>query len=846
MTRSQDEFLRLFQLLDELVALDEELTRRPTRPTEFPQGRRQILQICDKVMAFAARFRVPAAQEADTVALETILTLLKTIRPARSSIGDDGFMLSYMAAELLVRRPASIGPRSVRPLAPDCGICRRGELWLILLARLEHVLDSTSVPELARVTACGARSLQLPSVQELILRRVLAARVDGAAFPATLLTNALEQAELLRHDIIDGLNHIDALVRPRRADSVAIADFLLLLRNASETARQCRVQLLEFQRGRAHDVVALATSAILLLDEVDDSIHFDPVALATRAIRLLRCLADDGVTARATLQYLRLLTRSGAAALLPLEIERLEESRNIGHADSARMWERLLLLSDEYDSLSRDMSGAVAVSESRALACLRLGQKLLLALVNLRNHKRELASSVYRNITTVTAFRLIDAYDWACKNNLILLSAGEYEAYFRYLDWLSEWQAAIRKVAGDELRPFQITLTAYRLQQVRRLRRKPDFSFVLRSWTGWFHHLARPLEPVNVHELHNVIHQSSLQLLGLRYPMAVEGFALEVRQAINAFAKMECPITDVRVNSVAAELNMSAHKTPMYLGTRECRWEFVEGPGTDQTNCGRVVSIRAWLDLYLEQHPSLSASFGEVMVGGDFVFSSEIRPRSAQRRLTLGEIRELMYLSLMLYEGHTDYSGIPVSDVRHVRRLLRESRFYRRALNALLAHRSQQVGTAESVGGIWRTAYLRIFPVLIRQHHAFRRFDRLRSFSYQACRRMRAELLRRFGSDGRSAAALDIVLIACFPMDTFDEWYASGGRGFGSVETAHLLHRADLIARLTERLRHDARASRAPKVKWFVKLLERYNPAAARDLVALMALQTCRARGSHQ
>jgi hypothetical protein len=111
---------------------------------------------------------------------------------------------------------------------------------------------------------------------------------------------------------------------------------------------------------------------------------------------------------------------------------------------------------------------------------------------------------------------------------------------------------------------------------------------------------------------------------------------------------------------------------------------------------------------------------------------------------------------------------------------------------------------------------------------------------------MRAELLRRFGSDGRSAAALDIVLIACFPMDTFDEWYASGGRGFGSVETAHLLHRADLIARLTERLRHDARASRAPKVKWFVKLLERYNPAAARDLVALMALQTCRARGSHQ
>ncbi|MBF0108264.1 MAG: hypothetical protein HQL76_03710 [Magnetococcales bacterium] len=196
-------------------------------------------------------------------------------------------------------------------------------------------------------------------------------------------------------------------------------------------------------------------------------------------------------------------------------------------------------------------------------------------------------------------FELYDDLGKMCCNRLARNDYGIYDVYLKHLNaWFSTISRVYAHVGiADKERYFSYIST--KLNEIDS-QRPHGIGLNERTWNDLIFRYSN--HPINIHQIHNVLHQSELELRGNWLQLQpIPGTKLQqILRIANRFALNENRLLRVSTNRIELDLALSKHKSLARLSDDHCLFEFIELPSLTRRLQGRQARIHSfvtWLNI---------------------------------------------------------------------------------------------------------------------------------------------------------------------------------------------------------------------------------------------------------
>jgi hypothetical protein len=286
---------------------------------------------------------------------------------------------------------------------------------------------------------------------------------------------------------------------------------------------------------------------------------------------------------------------------------------------------------------------------------------------------------------------LVDLHDRAGKVLALELAAGRDGAFDAYWRHLARWHQALAEFLRGHGRPLDRSNLDYVGRELDLVAQTGDDDLALPFRCSWRERLRDQTSPVNLHELHNSLHQGALAARRHLLPLEPSGLAARLHALANAFRVRENPITQLRPDRVEIDLGLTVHKAIASLTTTGWRIEFTEPPGSPYTprgRIGRIVLLEGLMPHLARRLPGIEIGSRTSFALGDASIEITARSAAGQGGVLDEELALHVFLEVVtLFDASYHLSGEPIARVEHVVAASGASTVYRRVLDALPGYR---------------------------------------------------------------------------------------------------------------------------------------------------------------
>ncbi|WP_157721766.1 PEP/pyruvate-binding domain-containing protein [Tumebacillus avium] len=438
---------------------------------------------------------------------------------------------------------------------------------------------------------------------------------------------------------------------------------------------------------------------------------------------------------------------------------------------------------------------------------------------NLPDFVRKSLHNVFANLLD----DFIDLFDLIAKVYAKALAANKGDFYLAYMDTLRRWYEAMLEFTAEMKTEFYRRYERYVNRHMENLYAEENRGMFLGyGYDGiWFNRINNfPDKSINIHQLHNTIHQGSIFFKTKLYPFFVEGYPMQVFAATNSFCEQLNPIFKLRHNFLQMELGLTIHKSAALLSVTGCQFYFTEAPrgeekGHDKFHIARLISMQQLLQGCNKWYPKFRFTSEIYEFVGDFGIKIFVYPQEGQL-FDQAECFDAFRIVQTLMDSTYEFSKVDNARLSHLEHDMANEPMYQEIFPLLVEYR-KQIDQHEFYLPLLSNRMTIVITALSLQHDFMMPICEVWNASY---REMEQKLRHRVANDAFWKKELDaLILVLRHPEEVFQDLLMRDG-SFTAWERAlarHLLARRDYAALLLQ----DSNLRRYPEM---LTLLEKTQP----------------------
>lgn len=212
---------------------------------------------------------------------------------------------------------------------------------------------------------------------------------------------------------------------------------------------------------------------------------------------------------------------------------------------------------------------------------------------------------IWKNILAnivATIIELLDIWAKVYAHSLSMDIAGSYSKYFSVVEI---WTGLVSKIFFNKNKEID-RFIAYTSKCLDHLNASPNPGLTIDINSTWEEKLQRE-QTLNIHELHNVLHQGTLYFRGELYPFEPINKVMEIHKAMQTFGRIDRHILRNMYECIEIELGLGkikVHKSSITISSNYIMAHYTEAP--TNFSVGRLPVLKKLFSLIASKYPDYS------------------------------------------------------------------------------------------------------------------------------------------------------------------------------------------------------------------------------------------------
>ena len=210
---------------------------------------------------------------------------------------------------------------------------------------------------------------------------------------------------------------------------------------------------------------------------------------------------------------------------------------------------------------------------------------------------------ILKNIIANIVNTVVDLFDIEGKSYANSLAMGIYGIYPTYLAHLEKWNEFLRKSLLDIADDYG-KVSSILKEKLDSLKKVRNYNVVIQVDNAWYEKIYMDID-FNLHEIQNIIHQSSIYFSNKKYYFAPSSYVREIYQGAITFGLTNRKILRNQNDYVEIELGLGSyklHKSSIILRPQQISAQYTEAPFI---SIGRILVLKKIFEILNEICPEL-------------------------------------------------------------------------------------------------------------------------------------------------------------------------------------------------------------------------------------------------